>query len=102
MFYENWLTYIVDDAKITKVAIPGAHNSGTKGMNVTACCQNGTPLDQYRYGVRKFGIRLSQKKNNLYIAHGIMKGMTADEAFSYFGEIVSNYDDFFISCISFS
>ena len=96
MFYENWLTYIVDDAKITKVAIPGAHNSGTKGMNVTACCQNGTPLDQYRYGVRKFGIRLSQKKNNLYIAHGIMKGMTADEAFSYFGEIVSNYDDFFI------
>lgn len=96
MFYENWLTYIVDDAKITKVAIPGAHNSGTKGMNVTACCQNGTPLDQYRYGVRKFGIRLSQKKNKLYIAHGIMKGMTADEAFSYFGEIVSNYDDFFI------
>lgn len=96
MFYENWLTYIVDDAKITKVAIPGAHNSGTKGMNVTACCQNGTPLDQYRYGVRKFGIRLSQKKNNLYIAHGIMKGMTADEAFSYFGEIVRSYDDFFI------
>ncbi len=96
MFYENWLTYIVDDAKITKVAIPGAHNSGTKGMNVTACCQNGTPLDQYRYGVRKFGIRLSQKKTKLYIAHGIMKGMTADEAFSYFGEIVSNYDDFFI------
>ena len=96
MFYENWLTYIVDDAKITKVAIPGAHNSGTKGMNVTACCQNGTPLDQYRYGVRKFGIRLSQKKNKLYIAHGIMKGMTADEAFSYFGEIVRSYDDFFI------
>ncbi|MBQ6543767.1 MAG: hypothetical protein IJL77_05200 [Clostridia bacterium] len=96
MFYENWLTYIVDDAKITKVAIPGAHNSGTKGMNVTACCQNGTPLDQYRYGVRKFGIRLSQRKNKIYIAHGIMKGMTADEAFSYFGEIVRSYDDFFI------
>ncbi|MBR5111971.1 MAG: hypothetical protein IK097_00930 [Clostridia bacterium] len=96
MFYDNWLEYIKDDALITKVAIPGAHNSGTKGMNYTACCQDGTPFDQYRFGVRKFGIRLSQKKNKLYIAHGIMKGMSADEAFSYFGEIVTNFNDFFI------
>ena len=56
MFYENWMSYITDDAKITKVAIPGAHNSGTKGMNYTACCQDGTPFEQYQYGVRKFGI----------------------------------------------
>ncbi len=96
MFYENWMAYIKDDAKITKIAIPGAHNSGTKGMSVTACCQDGTPLEQYRYGVRKFGIRLKQRRNKIYVAHGIMKGMTAEEAFSYFGEIVNNYEDFFI------
>lgn len=96
MFYESWMSYITDDAKITKVAIPGAHNSGTKGMNYTACCQDGTPFEQYRYGVRKFGIRLKQKRGGAYIGHGIMSGMSADKAFSYFGEIVRNYDEFFI------
>ena len=32
MFYENWMSYIKDDAKITKIAMPGSHNSGTMGM----------------------------------------------------------------------
>ena len=96
MFYENWMEYIRDGAKITKIAIPGAHNACTKGMNHMGCCQHGTPLEQYEYGVRKFGIRLSERRGKLYIVHGISKGMTADEAFSYFGEIIDRYNDFLI------
>lgn len=96
MFYENWMSYIKDEAKITKLAIPGAHNACTKGMIFMACCQNGMPLQQYRYGVRKFGVRLTVSHDKLYIAHGITRGMPADEAFESFGKIVGEYDDFFI------
>ena len=96
MFYENWMTTIKDDAKINKIAIPAAHNACTKGMVFMGRCQNGTVLQQYRYGVREFGVRLSARRNKLYISHGITTGMTADEAFRTFGEIVDNYDDFFI------
>ncbi len=96
MFYENWMDYIVDDAKITKIAIPGAHNACTKGMVVMGCCQNGTPLEQYEYGVRKFGIRFKNTKKGIRIAHGISNGMSAEEAFSYFAEILGKYNDFII------
>lgn len=97
MFYENWMSYIKDEAKITKIAIPGSHNAGTRGMVALARCQNGTLPEQYRYGVRKFGIRIKAGRGGkLYIAHGLAKGITAEEAFRELGSIVDNYDDFMI------
>jgi hypothetical protein len=97
MFYENWMTYIKDDVKITKVVMPGAHNAGTKGMIFLGRCQDGTMLEQYEYGVRKFGIRLKSKHGKPYIGHGISTGMPAEEAFASLGEILKKYpDDFFI------
>ena len=75
MFYENWMSYIKDDAKLTNIAIPGSHNAGTRGMVALARCQNGTLPEQYCYGVRKFGIRIKAGRNGkLYIAHGLAKG----------------------------
>lgn len=97
MFYENWMSYIKDDTRITKLAMPGAHNAGTKGMIFMGRCQDGTLLEQFEYGVRKFGIRLKNKNGKVYISHGICTGMRAEEAFSYFDEIITNYpDEFFI------
>ncbi len=96
MFYENWMDYIVPSAKITQIAIPGAHNSCTMGMPHTACCQNGTPLEQYQYGVREFCVRVKKKKDGVHIAHGISTGMPAEKAFAYFGEILAKYDEFII------
>ena len=97
MFYENWMSYIKDDAKLTNIAIPGSHNAGTRGMVALARCQNGTLPEQYCYGVRKFGIRIKAGRNGkLYIAHGLAKGITADEAFRELGSIVDKYDDFMI------
>lgn len=55
------------------------------------------PAEQYCYGVRKFGIRIKAGRNGkLYIAHGLAKGITADEAFRELGSIVDKYDDFMI------
>ncbi len=97
MFYENWMSYIKDDAKITKIAIPGSHNSGTMGMSKFARCQNGTLYEQYQHGVRFFDIRLkADKKGEVYIAHGIAKGMPAQLAFESLKLILEKSDEFFI------
>ncbi|MBQ2841728.1 MAG: hypothetical protein IJE72_01675 [Clostridia bacterium] len=97
MFYEKWLSYIKDEAKITKIAMPGSHNSGTMGMSKFARCQNGSLYEQYKYGVRFFDIRMkADKKGRLFIAHGIMKGMPARLAFESLKMIFDESDEFFI------
>ena len=97
MFFKSWMSYIKDDAKITKIAMPGTHNSGTMGMNKFARCQNGSLYEQYAYGVRFFDIRLkADKKGNLFIAHGIAKGMPAEHAFESLKMIFDESDEFFV------
>lgn len=97
MFHENWLSYIKDDAKINKIAIPGSHNAGTMQMPKTARCQNGSFYTQYLFGVREFGIRLKMDKNNvLRVAHGVTNGMTAENAFQNLRNIIIESNEFFI------
>ncbi len=97
MFLKNWMSYISDDAKITKIAMPGSHNSATMGMSKFAKCQNGSLYEQYAHGVRAFDIRLkADKKGNLFIAHGIMKGMPAELAFESLKMILNESDEFLI------
>lgn len=100
MFYKNWMLYIKDDAKITKIAMPGSHNSGTVGMNKFACCQHGTLYEQYTYGVRFFDIRLkADRKGRVHIAHGICSGMLAEDAFRDLKKIFDETDEFFVLSI---
>lgn len=97
MFLKNWMSYISDDAKITKIAMPGSHNSATMGMSKFAKCQNGSLYEQYAHGVRAFDIRLkANKKGELFIAHGIMKGMPAELAFESLKMILNESDEFFV------
>ena len=97
MFYKNWMSYIKDDAKITKIAMPGSHNSATMGMSKLARCQNGSLFEQYQYGVRFFDIRLkADRKGRLFVAHGVMKGMPAQLAFESLKMIFEQSDEFFI------
>ncbi|MBQ8015333.1 MAG: hypothetical protein IJ264_04000 [Clostridia bacterium] len=100
MFYKSWMSYIKDDAKITKIAMPGSHNSATMGMNKLARCQNGSLYEQYACGVRFFDIRIkADKKGNLFIAHGIMKGMPAEHAFESLKMILDETNEFFVLSI---
>lgn len=97
MFYENWMSYIKDDAKVTEIAMPGSHNSSTMGMSKLAKCQNGSLFEQYQYGVRFFDIRLkADRKGRLFIAHGVMKGMPAQLAFESLRMIFEKSNDFFV------
>lgn len=98
MFLRNWMSYISDDAKITRIAMPGTHNSATMGMCKLAKCQNGSLYTQFTHGVRAFDIRLKADKNGkLSIAHGIMTGMPAKAAFESLKNILSECgDEFFV------
>ncbi len=97
MFLKNWMSYISDDAKITRIAMPGTHNSATMGMSKLAKCQNGSLYEQYAHGVRAFDIRLkANKKGELFIAHGIMTGMPAEFAFESLKMILNESNEFFI------
>ena len=81
MIYENWMSFIKDDVKITNLVIPGAHNAGSYGMNKTACCQHDGLLTQFIYGIRQFCLRLNTDKNgNIVLAHGISKGDLLENA----------------------
>ncbi len=104
MFLKNWMSYISDDAKITKIAMPGSHNSGTMGMCKLAKCQNGSLYSQFAHGVRAFDIRLKADKNgNLFIGHGIMTGMPAEFVFESLRNILNecNGEFFVISMITY-
>lgn len=97
MFYANWMSYIKDEAKITKVAMPGSHNSATMGMIKLAKCQNGSLYDQAMHGVRMFDIRLkANKKGKLFIAHGVMTGMPAELAFENLQRLLDTTNEFFV------
>lgn len=99
MFFEKWMSYIKDDAKITKIAMPGTHNSGTMGMHRFARCQNGTLFEQFRHGVRYFDIRLRADKKGLRIAHGILKGMPAKDVFASLKKIIDSSNEFLVISI---
>ena len=97
MFYKNWMSYIKDDTKITRIAAPGSHNSATIRMNKFACCQKGTLYEQYEHGLRMFDLRIkADKKGRLFIAHGIIKGIPAEEAFRDLKRIIDETDEFFV------
>lgn len=97
MFYKSWMSCIKDDAKITKIAIPGAHNAGTMGMNVFGRCQNGTLYEQACYGVRKFDIRVqADRKGRLFIAHGMVRGVLVEKVFADIKRILDETDEFLI------
>jgi len=97
MFYKNWMSYLKDEAKITKIVMPGSHNSATMGMNKLGRCQCGSLYEQYLCGVRYFDIRIkADKKGRLFAAHGIMKGMPAEQVFENLKKILDESDEFFI------
>lgn len=98
MIYENWMSYIKDDVKLTNLIIPSAHNSGSYGMNFTGCCQDDGIYTQFVYGIRHFCLRLdTNKKGVVIMCHGIAKGRPFEEALNDFSRIIKEFPtEFFI------
>ena len=74
MFFREWMSYLSNDAKLTQIVMPGAHNAGSYGMHRTACCQDGNLYAQMVSGVRHFCLRLDTTRKGIVLSHGISKG----------------------------
>lgn len=74
------MRYIKDDAKLTKLVMPGAHNAGSRKMNAIACCQDGDMFAQFEHGVRHFCVRIgTDYRGRLVMRHGLAKGRPVEE-----------------------
>lgn len=92
MIYENWMSFIKDEAKLTQIVTPGAHNAGSYGMKKMAECQKDGVLKQFQYGMRQFCLRLSEGKNGeIYLAHGVTKGDLFENVLKEIKYILENY-----------
>ncbi|MBQ4243927.1 MAG: hypothetical protein II702_03340 [Clostridia bacterium] len=88
MDFTNWMTAVKDEVHINKLVIPAAHNAGTKGVAKPGCCQDGTLYEQYRYGIREFGLFYRLKKGVLRLTHGLSTGAPLEEALKSLSEAV--------------
>lgn len=70
----EWMSYISDDAPVTRLAIPGSHDSGCSGMPWYAETQDLNFAEQLARGVRYFDIRVKKKGGDLVIFHGPVNG----------------------------
>lgn len=59
-FEESWMSYISDEALVSKTAIPGAHDAGTFGSGEGFATQHSTIEQQLYAGVRYFDFRASK------------------------------------------
>lgn len=97
MDFKSWMTAVKDEAKITGLAIPATHNSGTWGMNRLACCQDGDIYEQGCMGIREFGVLYhGDKKGRLSLAHGIISGAPLEDAFRCLKRLIDETEEFFI------
>lgn len=96
MIYKNWMEYIKDDVKLRDIVIPGSHNTGSYGMNPTACCQDGNLFEQFKYGVRYYCMRLDTKKGEIVQCHGIMKGEPLVDSLIQFQKMLNENDSEFL------
>lgn len=96
--FENWMSYLKDEARLVETVLPGAHNACTAGANGMARCQNDGVGDQLRAGIRHFCIRLdTDRKGTLYAVHGVTKCRPLAETLQEIGDFVDTHpSEFFI------
>lgn len=97
MFYKKWMSYLSDDAHLTQVVMPGAHNAGSYGMASTACCQDGNLYDEFVSGVRHYCVRLDTTRKGIVFSHGISKGDLFEHALAHLAKAMKECPtEFFI------
>ena len=97
MIYNNWMKYIKDDVKLVDLIMPSAHNAGSYGLPLIACCQDGTIYEQFMYGVRHFCVRIdTNRKGEPHSCHSISMGVKLEEIMQDYKRVLEESDDFFI------
>lgn len=71
----TWMSMIMDETPLNKIAIPGSHDAGTAGVLWPGETQTYTIAEQLACGVRYFDIRVNNKNGQLVIFHDILNGV---------------------------
>lgn len=69
-FSENWMSYLDDSKEITKLTIPGTHDTCTYRVGGLYQCQTMNLETQFKSGIRFWDIRLKVKNSKIYAYHG--------------------------------
>lgn len=98
LILSNWMNYIDDKVRLVDLVMPGTHNSGSYGMNFTACCQDDDMYVQALYGARHFCIRLDTLSDGqIVLCHGPTKGQPFENALRDLARILEEMPtEFFI------
>jgi len=80
VFYKDWMKNIPDNAIVSKLTIPGTHDSCALHGCCCAKTQTWSIDDQLNAGLRFFDLRVVVKENTLKIYHGcVNQKITLDE-----------------------
>lgn len=81
---KNWMSEINPRLKITRINIPGSHNSAAKYIPLSffARCQSLTILEQLEAGIRYLDIRLRLNQEGFNLAHGFLNCKNKKSPFS--------------------
>ena len=97
MIYTNWMSFIKDDVRLTRLVIPGAHNAGSYGMSAMAECQKDNLFVQFEHGIRQYCLRLdTNRRGEIVLAHGITKSDLFENALKDIKKALDMYPDEFI------
>ncbi len=70
----SWMDYIVDDALVSDVVMPGSHDAGSYNMSYLGRTQ-GYPIEtQLDMGVRYFDLRVNKTDKGYFLFHGPFDG----------------------------
>jgi len=71
---DEWMTGLPDDRPLTRLSIPGSHDSGARysAGDLSGKCQDSSILEQLNYGVRFFDVRLYNYNDSLLVCHGFI------------------------------
>lgn len=70
-----WMQNVRDDALVRRVAIPGSHDAGTRGLIWAGETQTYTITQQLLSGSRYFDLRVHKKGEEYRIFHSILDGI---------------------------
>ncbi len=97
----NWMSYISNEAYITKIAMPGSHDAISYGTNIASAKTQGEDLTaQLESGCRYFDLRFatnSAENNELYGVHAIvMTNVKAIDALTQCRDFIQNHPSEFL------
>lgn len=86
----HWMKMIKDETLLKTVAIPGAHDAGTKGISYLAETQDRDTAELLACGTRYLDLRVAKAKDGLKIYHGPFNGVTLNSVLDSVKNFVAN------------